>query len=100
MTLIATSVAGTTIRLTDERWAHIAAEHAELADLQADILATLSQPERVVAGAEGELLAYRQIEASKWLIVVYREQQDDGFVITAFMTRRIAALLKRAEIWP
>jgi hypothetical protein len=63
------------IRLTDERWAHISDEH-------------------------GELLAAREIDAGKWLVVVYRELGHDGFVITAFLTRRLASLERRKQLWP
>jgi hypothetical protein len=50
-----TSKNGTTIRLTDERWAHITEEHCELAGLRMEVLETVSQPERILAGGEGEL---------------------------------------------
>jgi len=90
----------TTIRLTDERWTHIAEEHGELAGLHTDVLDTISRPERVLAGGEGELLAVREIEPGKYMVVVYRELGDDGFIITAFLTRRIRSLAKRKQLWP
>ena len=34
------------------------------------------------------------------LVVVYGEQTADGFVITAFLTRRSASLEKRKQVWP
>lgn len=40
------------------------------------------------------MLALREIEAGKFLVVVYRELQNDGFVITAFVTRRETSLSK------
>jgi hypothetical protein len=49
-------------------------------------------------GAE-ELLAVREVEVGKWLIVVYRELQDDGFIITAFLTRRARSLERRRMVW-
>lgn len=88
------------IRLPDERWAHITEEHNELAKLRSEVLDTVAQPERVVAGNAGELLAIREIEIGKWLVVVCRELEDDGFVITAFLTRRIRSLERRRQIWP
>ena len=36
----------------------------------------------------------------KHLIVVYREQGDDGFIITAFLTSKARLLVKRRQIWP
>jgi hypothetical protein len=78
----ATSKNGLSIRLTAERWAHIAEEHGELASLRE------------------ELLAVREIEPGKHLVVVYRELTDDGFIITAFVTRRMRSLARREQRWP
>jgi len=39
------------------------------------------------------------MEAGKWLVAAYRELGDDGFVITAFLTRRKAALERRRQLW-
>lgn len=91
---------GVTIRLTHERWAHIVEEHAELAGLRLEVLETVASPDRVLAGGQGELLAAREMEPGKWLVVVYREMQHDGFVITAFLTRRWHSLARRRQVWP
>lgn len=94
------SKAGVPVRLTDERWAHISEEHEELVDFRLEVLETIANPVRIYAGGAGELLAAREIEAGKWLVAVYRELGDDGFVITAFLTRRITALERRKQLWP
>jgi hypothetical protein len=86
--------------LTDEPWAHIAEEHSELADLRLEVLQTVANPERIFVGRAGELLAAKPIEAGKWLVAVYKESEHDGFVITAFLTRRIASLERRKQLWP
>jgi hypothetical protein len=100
MTETVTSKNGAAIRLTDERWSHITEEHAELAGLKWDVLETVSQPERILVGGAGELLALKKQTDGKTLVVVYREDIDDGFVITAFLTRREAALNRRKQLWP
>ncbi len=79
------SVNAVLIRLPDERWDHICEEHAELVDRKNEVLQTVHAPERVVMGNDGELLAIREV-------VVYRELEADGFVITAFLTRRIRSI--------
>ena len=91
---------GVPVRLTDERWSHITEEHCELAGYRLEVLHSLAEPERVLAGGAGELLAVRQVESGKWLVVAYQESQDDGFVITAFLTRRIRSLERRTQVWP
>lgn len=90
---------GIPIRLPDERWAHISEEHAELAEMRELVLETVAKPQRILAGGAGELLAVREIETGKWLVVAYRENEDDGFIITAFLTRRGRSLEKRQVIW-
>jgi hypothetical protein len=94
------SVAGIPIRLTDERWAHVIDEHAELAGLRVEILKAIAEPQRVVEGRRGELLATREIGPGEFLVVVYRETGDDRFVITAFLTRRSGSLDRRKQRWP
>ena len=91
---------GVSIRLTEERWAHISGEHSELAGMRAELLDTVARPERIYAGNAGELLATKEKDAGKWLVAVYRELRDDGFVITAFLTRRIISLERRKQLWP
>jgi hypothetical protein len=60
----------------------------------------VSQPERIFEGRDGELLAIREIEPSRWLVVAYRELIDDGFIITAYSTHRLQSLTKRRQLWP
>ncbi len=64
------------------------------------LLETVAEPERVLAGGAGELLAVRQAGVGKWLVVVYRELGEDGFVITAFLSRRERSLNRREQLWP
>ena len=90
---------GVPIRLPDERWEHIITEQAELAEMREQVSDTIAAPQRLLAGNEGELLAVREVEVGKWLVVVYRELEGDGFVITAFLTRRHRSLDKRKVLW-
>jgi hypothetical protein len=49
------------IRLTDERWVHIIEEHCELAGMRLDVLDTVANPSRILAGGAEEVLALREI---------------------------------------
>jgi len=91
---------GVPIRLTDERWVHITEEHSELAGLRLEVLETIANPTAIFTGNRGELLAVREVEPGKYLVVVYRESQQDGFIITAFLTRKGQALHRRQQLWP
>ncbi len=99
MTETVKSVNGIIISLTDERWAHITEEHSELAGMRFEVLETIAGPNKIYGGNDGENLAFREIETDKSLIAVYRELQTNGFIITAFLTRRIKSLEKRNLLW-
>ncbi len=88
------------IRLPAERWLHITEEHSEMAGYYFDVLETLENPEVIYEGNAGECLAVREVESSKYLVVAYREMSaENGFVITAFLTRRKRQLERRQILW-
>ncbi len=91
---------GVPVRLTDERWAHITEEHNELAGLRFEVLSVLSEPSETYQGSHEELLATKELQEGLWLVVVYREYELDGFVITAFLTSRKRYLERRVRLWP
>ena len=92
---------GVSIRLTMERWFHITEEHSEMAGYYFEVLETLQEPKAIYEGKGGESLAAKEIEPGKYLIVVYKEMgREDGFVITAFLTKRIKQIERRTKLWP
>jgi len=76
---------GVRIRLTTERWTHITEGHCELAGMREEVLDTISYPLMIFAGNQGELIAFREIRDGKFLVVPYREMDQEGFIITAFL---------------
>lgn len=97
---VAVSRNGVPIRLPLERWFHIEENHDDLAGKYSDILVTIEDPDVIIRGYEGELIAARQAGKSKSLVVVYRElAAQGGFVITAYLTSRLNQLKKRGMIW-
>lgn len=90
---VAESVAKRRIRLTQKVWVEkICLEHPELAkrpEYIAEVQRTIEDPDYIVAGWHGEVLALRLCATApnrpKHLCVVYRELNGDGFVITAFL---------------
>ena len=100
MARTAISVGGVTIRLTEERWFHIAEHHDEVAGYAATVLNAIEDPDFVAEGWEGEFLAVKRVKR-KHLVVVYREvSRTDGFVITAFFTGSVHTLNQRNRVWP
>ncbi len=95
---IAISKNGIPIRLTEERWFHIVENHDELAGLSDEVLLTVEDPDFIVKGWIDELLAIRKINL-KHIVVVYKEVENDGFIITAFLTKKVDKILKRGIVW-
>jgi hypothetical protein len=92
---------GVSIRLPPERWEHIILRHATLVLQKDAVLRTLTHPEKILAGNEGALMAVSTLEEGKVLVVVYKEVSEvDGFVVTAFPTRRLNSLIRRKQLWP
>ena len=95
---VASSKNGVPIRLTDERWLHIVENHDDVAGYHDEVLATIEDPEWILRGYGGALIAVRGMGRRRYLAVLYRElSADDGFVITAYFTSRIN---RGAVIWP
>jgi hypothetical protein len=88
---------GVPIRLTEERWFHIVENHDDLAGHYEDVLETVEYPDVILSGDEGALVAAKRLASRRHLAVVYKEvTADDGFVVTAYFTRRLA---RRTLVW-
>lgn len=89
------------IRLTSERWKHITYSHKEIGPGNfSEILKTVKDPDAILEGDSGELFAAKQKARSKyWLVVIYKEENNTGFVITAYITTDAKWLFKRKVTW-
>ena len=88
------------IRLTDERWFHIVESHDYMSGLSEVVLETINKPEEILEGAKDEFIAIQKYK-NKHIVVIYKEvSKKDGFVITAFITSKIAKVKNnRKAIW-
>ncbi|MFO7634589.1 MAG: hypothetical protein R6W76_18710 [Caldilinea sp.] len=85
------------IRLTSERWWHIVENHDDLAGYYDDVLETVENPQLLLRGHAGSLIAVRNYGRNRYLMVVYREKTaDDGFIVTAFFTDKVD---RKQAIW-
>ena len=92
---------GVPIRLPKERWFHITEEHSEMAGYYFEVLETVESPEAIYQGRAEEHIAIKEIEAGKYIAVIYKEiNKEDGFIVTAFLTRRKKQLERREKLWP
>jgi len=95
---IAYSVNGVPIRLTEERWEHIVRNKPYMESYYEKVLDAIERPTWILRGYAGALMAVLTLGRQKYLHVLYREiSQDDGFIITAFISRKVN---RNAIIWP
>ena len=88
---------GVRIRLTEERWFHIVENHDDLAGHYDDVLDAVEEPDFILRGYGGALIAVKGVARRTYLAVIYREvSRDDGFIITAYFTSRIS---RRSILW-
>ncbi len=90
------------LRLTGERWSHIANRHLEMSDQKERLLETITDPDMIQQGDFGELIAIRFYEktplTSKYLVTMYKEVLDsDGFIITAYFASKPSE--RRKTVW-
>lgn len=87
---IADSVNGVPIRLTDERWKHILYRKPDMAPFIESLLDAVGDPEYILRGHKGTLIAVVHLGERSYLNVVYRElSQADGFIIAARIERHL-----------
>lgn len=90
---------GVLTRLTEERWKHIVLMHPSLIGRQTKVLTTVKNPDYILKGGTRELLAVSALSKRAYLVVVYKEEINDGFIITAFETTDTSWLFKKEIIW-
>jgi hypothetical protein len=79
----ADSVNGVPIRLTDERWGRNLDSHPEMASYRETVLDAVGDPEYILRGYKGTLIAAVHLGERSYLNVVYRQlSHTDGFIIT------------------
>ena len=89
------------IRLTEERLQHIL-DHPEMVDMRFQLEIVLQNPE-VVRQSRSDSHVYlyyrfyeQTIVGAKWLCVVIKDNSDDAFIITAYLTDKLKQGL---ELW-
>lgn len=66
-----------------------------------EVLEVVYNPDAVYQGSSAELISTKESEPGKMIVVVYKElNKEDGFIITAFLTRKIRQFARRVKVWP
>ena len=94
---------GIEIRVTSERWSHITEAHDYMAGNLDIVLETIEDPDIIIDSGKDELIAIKYYPktsiSKKDMVVIYKEQGSDGFVITSFMTSKKEKIIKKGVIW-
>ncbi len=97
------SVNGHTVRLTHRQWVHTTESHDYMVGNREKVLETVADPDYLVTGELGATIALRHYAATniteKTCSAIYRDEED-GFIITAFLTSRPDKIMRRrTTIW-
>ena len=89
-----TSVLSKRIRLTYTQWKHITEKHREVDSQLKLIQETLVDPEFVLYSPSEENFQYYRFQkdspvTDKYLLVVVKHLNQEGFIITAFFVRKV-----------
>lgn len=89
---------GFTVRTTDEYWERIVTEkHRNMRDREAEVKKALGDPDIVRQSvADPNVVLFYRFHEINWTIAVVRRQNEEGFLITCYVT---AAIKKGTEIW-
>jgi hypothetical protein len=84
---------GRKIRLTDKQWRHIRQDHPEIEGEEL-IKETVESPTKITSPYDGNKKYYYRYfknrkSEDKWLLVVIKYLNGDGFVITSFYVKNI-----------
>jgi hypothetical protein len=94
---------GKEIRLTAERWSHIVESHDYMAGNQDLVFETIEDPDIMVSPGDNEFIAIKHYAktsiSEKHVVIIYKEDEKEGFVITAFMTSKAEKIFKKGSVW-
>ncbi len=81
------------IYLTDERWSHISGDHKEISTYLGQFIATLEYPTKFILFRDKIGYYYKYIKnrnnKDKYLLVIVKYLNGEGFIVTAYFVREI-----------
>jgi len=79
------------IRLTDTQWSHIRIRHSDVTEFK--IQETIEKPQRIIKEEDNIIIVYRYYkhrkEPEKYLKVMIKYLNGDGYVITSYFVRNM-----------
>jgi hypothetical protein len=82
---------GFRVRTSEEYWQKLIVKHPDIADLEAEVIQTLTNPDEIRQSIRDPniVLFYLALRAKRWVVGVARRLNGDGFLITAYQTDAI-----------
>ena len=85
---------GKKIKLTDVQWSHIKSRHKELVGQTNKIIETLNNPDIVFYSNKDDVYHYCKLfqktpVSKKYLLVIVKHINGEGFIITAFFVSKL-----------
>jgi len=82
---------GFCVRTSEEYWQKLLIKHPDIADLEAEVIQTLTNPDEIRQSSRDPniVLFYLTLKAKRWVVAVARRLNGDGFLITAYQTDAI-----------
>lgn len=79
------------VRTSDEYWQKIILKHPDIARLENEVKTALRRPDEIRRSSRDPniLLFYLILKEKRWVAVVARKLNGDGFLITAYQTDAI-----------
>jgi len=77
---------GRKVVLTEERWSHIQFRHPEATDDPNLLIQVVSSPDELHDDVMGGSHALTRIGSDRFLVVIYKSNGDEGFIVTAYLT--------------
>jgi hypothetical protein len=88
---------GFTVRCSEAYWQQIVVKHPAMAERLEDVKLTLSDPNQIRQSArDGNVYLFYRADPKRWVCVVTRRLNGDGFLVTAYPTD---AIKRGKQIW-
>lgn len=82
---------GFAVRTSQEYWQILLGKHPDLRRYEAMLLPTLQSPDCIYRSKTDEqvFLFYKTIKTKRWLVIVAKRLNGDGFIVTSYQTGAI-----------
>jgi hypothetical protein len=94
------SVNNRSVILTEDRWRLLSEAHPEIARMREEIYNAIEDPDTVLAGPRSHLIAVRELEPKRHMVVLYIEKgESEGTIATAYLTKDTEQFDELRTIW-